>query len=294
MTANPWDKFYWNDWENDPALKLCSLAAQGLWMRMLCICAKADPKGYLLVAGQPLSPADLASLVGKGEGDVETHLSELTSKGVLSLDRKSRIYSRRMVRDVQKAQTARQNGRFGGNPTLGNKTTNSASDNPQVIPPDKPHKPLAKELSNESSDKSTKPAKSRLSYPPTFQAFWDSYPTDSLMSKKAAFAAFQKLSAEDVEDLMSSLAGFRSYCSQHPDYRPVHAVRYITQRRDEGFIAFAKKTAAQVRVEKGTPQWTAWERHYRETRGTTPPLDGKNEGWWFPSEYPPVKQGQAA
>ena len=58
MGVNPWSKFFWNDWENDPALKLCSLAAQGLWMRMLCICAKGETRGWLLVSGRPLSVRD--------------------------------------------------------------------------------------------------------------------------------------------------------------------------------------------------------------------------------------------
>lgn len=108
MTANPWDKFYWNDWENDPALRLCSLAAQGLWMRCLCIAAKADPKGYVTVAGRPLTPADLAVLVGASEREVETLLSELAANGVFSRDRKGRIYSRRMLRDVKKSQEGRK------------------------------------------------------------------------------------------------------------------------------------------------------------------------------------------
>jgi hypothetical protein len=143
MTANPWDKFFWNDWETDAALKLCTLAAQGLWMRILCICAKADPKGYLVVAGRPLSPADLASLVGKPEPEVETLLRELAQYGVFSTDRIGRIYNRRMVRQVKKARTAQENGKKGGNPTLLKQSEISPSDNQPVKPPDKPHKPKA-------------------------------------------------------------------------------------------------------------------------------------------------------
>ncbi len=113
-------------------------------MRMLCICAKAEPKGYLLVAGRPLSPADVASLVGKPEAEVEALMSELASAGVFSRDRKRRIYNRRMVRAEQTSAIARQNGKLGGNPTLRKTRGNSASDNPPLKPPDKPHKPKAK------------------------------------------------------------------------------------------------------------------------------------------------------
>ncbi|MGX1096530.1 hypothetical protein [Amorphus sp. MBR-141] len=141
MSGNPWGKFFWNDWETDPALRLCSLAAQGLWMRVLCVCAKANPKGYLVAAGRSLSPADMARLVGSSEQEIETLLSELASNGVFSRDAKGRIYSRRMVRDEKKSRIARKNGKEGGNPTLCKQKGNHPSDNPRLNLEDKPHKP---------------------------------------------------------------------------------------------------------------------------------------------------------
>jgi hypothetical protein len=39
MSGTRWSKFYWSDWDGDMRLRLCSLAAQGLWMQMLCIAA---------------------------------------------------------------------------------------------------------------------------------------------------------------------------------------------------------------------------------------------------------------
>ena len=47
MTGLPWGKFWWRDWLTDPNLSACSLAAQGLWMRMLCIMAHSNPIGHL-------------------------------------------------------------------------------------------------------------------------------------------------------------------------------------------------------------------------------------------------------
>ena len=150
MSANPWDKFWWNDWENDPALKLCSLAAQGLWMRALCICAKADPKGYLVVAGRPLDSVGLASLAGKPEPEVETLLRELASYGVFSTDRTGRIYSRRMVRDVKKSRIAVENGSMGGNPSLGKGRGKSGLVNQVGNLDDKPHKPESRSQNRET------------------------------------------------------------------------------------------------------------------------------------------------
>ena len=47
MSGLPWGKFFWKDWLTDPALSVCSLAAQGLWMRMLCIMSMSEPPGHL-------------------------------------------------------------------------------------------------------------------------------------------------------------------------------------------------------------------------------------------------------
>ncbi|MDD3181212.1 MAG: hypothetical protein PHD48_00160 [Alphaproteobacteria bacterium] len=111
---NPWSKFFWNDWENDPALRLCSLAAQGLWMRLLCIAAKSSPTGFVIVAGRPCSSTDIALLTGVAEQEVETLIGELSRNGVFSRDTLGRMYCRRMIRDNKKRNKLRQNGAKGG------------------------------------------------------------------------------------------------------------------------------------------------------------------------------------
>lgn len=143
MSGVTWSKFYWSDWTSDPKLKLCSLAAQGLWMQMLCLAAQNDPIGYLSVAGRPLGVTDLARLIGASETELGDCLGELERNGVFSRDRTGRIYSRRMVTDARKAAEYVKWGKQGGNPNLG-----KGSGKPQgVNPPDKgkhkPHKPQA-------------------------------------------------------------------------------------------------------------------------------------------------------
>lgn len=145
--SNPWSKFFWQDWEADQALKLCSLSAQGLWMRMLCIAATHDPVGYVSVAGKPLDETGLARLTGASESEVAILLHELDQHGVFSRDRHGRIYSRRLIRDARKAANAKKNGKLGGNPRLGKQREKTGSDNPQVKGWDKPHKPEARSQS---------------------------------------------------------------------------------------------------------------------------------------------------
>src|SRR4051812_38833447 len=121
----PWLKFYPSDWRADPALRMCSLAARGLWMEMLCLMHEASPRGSLLVNGHPVNETQLASLCGVATREVMGCLSQLEAAGVFSREDDGIIYSRRMRRDDEKAQRDKANGKGGGNPRL----------NPGVNPP---------------------------------------------------------------------------------------------------------------------------------------------------------------
>lgn len=151
MVALPFGKFFWSDYASDPALKICSFGAQGLWMRMLCIAAEHDPVGYVAVNGEGLNAEGIAALAGGRIEQVEELLSELERRGVFSRDRRGWIYSRRMVRDAKKARKARENGKKGGNPKLCNQTDNPPPDNQKDKGRDKPHIPEARVQSPESS-----------------------------------------------------------------------------------------------------------------------------------------------
>lgn len=107
-----------------------------------------------------------------------------------------------------------------------------------------------------------KPVRTRKAYSGEFERFWSDFPTDPLMSKKDASAAFEKLDADDRKKLFLSLANFRAYCAKQTDYRPVHAVRYITQRRFDGFAPAASSTfspqAEQPRQFATEEEFQAW------------------------------------
>ena len=47
-----------------PKLRSCCMAAQGLWMEMLCLMHEAEPCGYLTLNGKPVTDRRLASLAG--------------------------------------------------------------------------------------------------------------------------------------------------------------------------------------------------------------------------------------
>lgn len=140
MTAVTWSKFYWADWFSDANLRRCTLAAQGLWMNMLCISMQQEPFGYLKQGGEVLSVDDIAAMTGKKPKQTRALIAELERRQVLSRDAEGCIYSRRLVRDAASAERHRRNGVKGGNPKLIN-AKDRRLDNPTLNPEDKPQSP---------------------------------------------------------------------------------------------------------------------------------------------------------
>lgn len=121
-----WMKFYPEDWVGDPALSLCSLAAQGLWIRLICLAHNGTPYGHVTIGAgvrpdaPPVAPTPLliGRLVGLSENAVKKLLKELEVAGVFSRTDAGVIYSRRMVRDREFQELSASWGRSGGNPSL--------------------------------------------------------------------------------------------------------------------------------------------------------------------------------
>lgn len=158
------------------------------------------------------------------------------------------------------------------------------NEGPISPPSSSPPPPLVSEA--KASDVRPKKIRVTSEYPEDFERFWSEFPTDANMSKKQASAEWAKLSAENREKAIVSCRPFRSYCSARPDYRPVHANRYLAQGRFEGHAAVAVQTSKSVFVRIGSPQWRAWDVEYRRTRKQSPPVNKEGSGWHFPSEWP--------
>lgn len=136
--AKPWMKFYPQDWRADEKLRLCSLAARGLWMEMLALMHRSERYGHLLIGGIVPTDAQLAVQVGAPAPQVTELLVELDAAGVFSRAATGAIYSRRMTADEKKARIARKNGKSGGNPSLRKDKVKSPSDKGAVKGEDKP------------------------------------------------------------------------------------------------------------------------------------------------------------
>jgi hypothetical protein len=153
-------KFYPADWRADPALRMCSIGARGLWIEILCLMHEAEPYGYLRIKGHPITPKKLAILVGISASKVSDLLTELEAQGVFSRE-DGEIFSRRMVRDSHKRELDVTNGKRGGNPNLKRRV------NPSVHSEDKGQKSESKsqnpEIIIQSGDGSSSAAESKIS-----------------------------------------------------------------------------------------------------------------------------------
>jgi len=77
----------------------------------------------------------------------------------------------------------------------------------------------------------------KLNYPSSFEEFWRNYPTDPLMSKKKGYEQWRRLTHADRAAARGACEHFRDFCRAHPTYRPVHAWRFLAERRFDGFAA---------------------------------------------------------
>jgi hypothetical protein len=250
-----WGKFYWSDWESDPALRLCSYGAQGLWMRMLCIAAAHDPIGYVCVAGRALDETALARMTGGEVSEVQTLLAELSRNGVYSSDRTGRIYSRRMVRDARKFATARKNGKKGGNPSLGKDDGFPASVNPPVIPEVKTQKPEARNQKKKGDAKaSLVPSTGTTIWDDAFSIAWEAYPKsgrDRSMSRAKCWPIWRDAAqqAGGADKLLAAVKRYVWEDKQHKEDCGAPAFeRWLKGGRWEHWLAGGVATGRPVAV----------------------------------------------
>jgi len=233
MNKAPWSKFFWSDWESDERLYQCSLEAQALWMRMLCVCAKGEPYGYLAVAGHPLGAADVARRAGITTAKAEELMAELDQWGVFSRDRKGRIYSRRMVKDQKAARTAQKNGKRGGNPALRtnpqDSTKNETRDKGQENGPDKPQRPEARGQSPPSRPPTTS-SLTEAALADEFERWWQHVPRK--VGRKAAWKAFKSARQEaGFDTLISAIQAFAKHVDGKEKRYVPHPATWLNQGR---------------------------------------------------------------
>ena len=220
-------QFYPADWRKDPALSACSLAARGLWIELMCVAHEGDNYGYLSINGKPMTPAQVARMVGESPAVAAKLLKELEDAGVFSRDEQGCIFSRRMVKDEHVRNVRADAGRLGGNPNLlKQKVKQNEKQN------------LTPSSSSSSSSSDTPPAPDGGDVPPGFAEFWKTWPpNDRKQAKGKCLAAWKKAGAErDAAAVLTHVERLKdseNWKKQGGQFVPAPLV-YLGQRRWEG------------------------------------------------------------
>jgi hypothetical protein len=105
-------QFYPGDWLRD-SVAGCSIAAQGLWLRMMFLMHDSERYGYLQQNGKPIPSDSIARRCGCTPEEYLSLLSELDDAGVFSRSSDGIVFSRRMVRDAaERSKNADRQRRF--------------------------------------------------------------------------------------------------------------------------------------------------------------------------------------
>ncbi len=148
-------------------------------------------------------------------------------------------------------------------------------------------------MSETSSDAPQPEKKKRVKndYPQDFQTFYAAYPADPGMSKPEALKEWLKLLDDDRDKALKAIPAFKAWVAkQGRDYRILHACRYLSQRRFEGFdLAESQQSSiTQFLAKPGMREWEAWQ-SFEKT-----PISEKTGGWYFPTQWPPNHEPRAA
>ena len=141
-----------------------------------------------------------------------------------------------------------------------------------------------------------------------FERFWTAYPkragsNPKLPARQKWVAALKAGADPEVLILAAAEYGRQESTLGHLGTPYIaQAVTWLHQRRWEGYKAPEKSENSsknQCFIEVGTLQWSAWDDHYRKTKGRSPPqTDAKNggehykRGWWFEAEWPGKEPAQ--
>lgn len=189
-----------------------------------------------------------------------------------------------------KERTRKARGKSAENPGNGHGISQeNDTENPgqKEIPPTPPKEKTLSQEPNGSFE--SRPKRVRTVCSPEFEDFWKAYPTTPIMAKKAAWVEWQKLSSEDQLAAGAAVDGFKTWLRSKPDHAIVHACRFLSQRRFDGFADNNEPGEAAnsgFHADQESPQYEAWKAFKRQTKHDWAATD-KTGGWTFPTEWPP-------
>jgi hypothetical protein len=204
-------KFYPRDWRGDQALRMVSLAARGLWIECLTVMHEATPYGHLVINGRPVGVDALARMVGASGDEVRALMLELNEAGVCDVTGEGVIFSRRMVRDQERAAKGRKAVKKRWSKPVENK---HEIDRPNRSPNRKPitQKPEARSQRDSARDVLEE-------IRPEFLEAWSAYPgkQGKLCGDTSGMSAFRR-AVERGESGSAIVAAAKAYAATEPTF----------------------------------------------------------------------------
>jgi len=125
-------QMYARDWNEDTALKLCSYAAEGLWIRLCNTSYEMPIKGVFVrqLNGSfvSLTSEEILNILRGKMREKRRLFDELTSANIIKKfedgEYVGAFYCKRIYRDMKLREIRRESGKCGGNPNLLNQTPN--------------------------------------------------------------------------------------------------------------------------------------------------------------------------
>ncbi|HLH92561.1 MAG TPA: hypothetical protein VKX28_29380 [Xanthobacteraceae bacterium] len=89
--------------------------------------------------------------------------------------------------------------------------------------------------------------------------FWKPYPRTPVMSKAEAWKAWREAGEAERQKIIAAVPRYAAWLRDRPGHLAVHACRFISQRRHEGFAETAEAAPVSlVLIAPQTPEWQAW------------------------------------
>jgi hypothetical protein len=179
---------------------------------------------------------------------------------------------------------------------LNNQVSEISIDEPPTFPPKEEIRPQMEEggdKMDEVKKEEDRPKRVRTPYPDPFRGFWKAYPTTPIMSKKEAFKEWVKLSDDERTSATAAVKPFVGWLGKQKDHPVVHACRFLSQRRFEGFEVEAVDLSNRWQALPQSREWELWRDYYVATgaKFSVKLLDEKaDEGksFVFPQQFPPA------
>ena len=166
----PSQQWFWDDWFAAFDVRLCSLAARGLWIDMLGIMFKAEIRGTLTVNGTQVGSKTLANLTNsQSVKEMKSLLKELERNNVFSRLEDGTIYCRRVFKESSRKEELSRIRSKAGKKGSDKRWQRSSKENPENIAK------IASSSSSPSSSPSSNAIASSKDIEKEFEEFWKFY-----------------------------------------------------------------------------------------------------------------------